>query len=718
MKQLTQKLRDGDMLIQEVPVPQLDAGMVMVRNHFSLISAGTEGSTVKAARKSLLGKAKERPQQVKQVLEVLKTQGPIQTYRAVMKKLDAYSPLGYSSAGVVIEVADDVTGFKVGDKVACAGAGYANHAEVITVPQNLCVKLAADADLSLACYNTLGAIALQGVRQADMRLGETCAVIGLGLIGHLVCLLLKSSGVNVIGIDVSQEAVNLASQHCVDLGLTRSAAGIENTILQFTSGIGVDCVIIAAATSSLDPVNFAGAICRRKGKVVVLGAVPTGFDRDPFYYKKELELKMSCSYGPGRYDLNYEEKGIDYPVDYVRWTEKRNMEAFQHLIHTRAIDLSYLTTHRFHFDDACKAYDLVVNHTDPYKGIVLEYDVDRAIEKDASICVRESNANSVDTPAVAFIGAGSYAQGNLLPNLPDDIRRVGVMTNSGTTAKRVSEKFGFEFCTSSADDIFQNNDINTVFIATRHDSHARYVKEAIKVHKHVYVEKPLCLSLEQLLEIKDLLDTAGDVSLMVGFNRRFSPLSTWVKKQLPQGPKSMIYRVNAGAIPKAHWIQDASIGGGRIIGEACHFIDLMAWMCDSCPVKVTASALDDKQNLNDTVNIMIDFADGSKGVLAYYANGSKALSKEYFEVFAGGATAVIDDYRKALFYGKRESHMKLSVQNKGQKEMMKQYFDALKNKMQLITMHQLFTVTLATFGAIKSLQNDGMPVRISSLQTL
>ena len=296
MEQLTQKLGSGEMVIQELPVPQLSAGMVLVKNHFSLISAGTEGSTVKAARKSLIGKAKERPQQVKQVLDTLKKQGIVQTYRAVMKKLDAYSPLGYSSAGEVIAVADDVTEFKVGDKVACAGAGYANHAEVVSVPVNLCIKLHDDADLAEACYNTLGAIALQGVRQADLRLGETCAVIGLGLIGQLACLELKASGVNVVGIDVSEGAVKMAREHCADIAIARNTPGIDEQIKDYTNGIGVDCVIIAAATSSLDPVNFAGAICRKKGKVVVLGAVPTGFDREPYYYKKELEFTYDGEY--------------------------------------------------------------------------------------------------------------------------------------------------------------------------------------------------------------------------------------------------------------------------------------------------------------------------------------------------------------------------------------------------------------------------------------
>ena len=343
MEQLTQKLSNGEMVVQELPMPQLGDGMVLVKNHYSLISAGTEGSTVKAARKNLLAKAKERPQQVQQVLESLKTKGLVQTYRAVVKKLDAYSPLGYSTAGEIIDVADDVTEFKVGDLVACAGNGYASHAEVVAVPVNLCVKLRNDTDLSKACYNTLGAIAMEGVRQADLRLGETCAVIGLGLIGQLACLELQASGVRVVGIDVSETAVKQAAAHCTDMAFTRNTPGIEENILSYTNGLGVDAVIIAAATSSLDPVNFAGAICRKRGKVVVLGAVPTGFDREPYYYKKELELKMSCSYGPGRYDLNYEEKGIDYPAAYVRWTEKRNMETFQELIATGKIDIGYLT---------------------------------------------------------------------------------------------------------------------------------------------------------------------------------------------------------------------------------------------------------------------------------------------------------------------------------------------------------------------------------------
>lgn len=709
MEQLTQKLGSGEMVIQELPMPQLSAGMVLVKNHFSLISAGTEGSTVKAARKSLIGKAKERPQQVKQVLDTLKKQGVVQTYRAVMKKLDAYSPLGYSSAGEVISVADDVTEFKVGDKVACAGAGYANHAEVVSVPVNLCIKLRDDANLSEACYNTLGAIALQGVRQADMRLGETCAVIGLGLIGQLACLELKASGVNVVGIDVSEGAVKMAREHCADIAIARNTPGIEEQIKDYTNGIGVDCVIIAAATSSLDPVNFAGAICRKKGKVIVLGAVPTGFDREPYYYKKELELKMSCSYGPGRYDLNYEEKGIDYPAAYVRWTEKRNMEAFQNLIYSKRIDLGYLTTHRFKFEEAPQAYDIVVNRTEPFLGIVLEYDYTKE-HKAGPINI--NNATAIKDVNIAFIGAGSYAQGHLLPNLPseEEVGRISVMTNSGTSSKRVAEKYKFAQCTSDEKDILNNDKINTLFIATRHDTHAHYVMEGLRAGKNVYVEKPLCLNVDELIKIEQLCKEKN-CGVMIGFNRRFSPFAQKIKAKVGSGKMSMIYRINAGFIPADSWIQDLTVGGGRIIGEACHFIDLMAYMCGSVPCKVSASVMTDSQGLNDTVNILIEFENGSTGVVAYYANGSKSLPKEYFEVYHAGTTGIIYDFKKCEIYGRKVEKFSKTSQDKGQKEMMSQFFASLKEGKLPISLNEIFSVTKATFATLRSMQEDGAPVR-------
>ena len=513
MRQVTQKLKDGKMQVMEVTQPSLVAGMMLIRNHFSLISAGTEGSTVQTARKSLIGKAQERPQQVKQVLDTLRTQGPVQTYRAVMKKLDAWSALGYSSAGSVIGMARDVTGFTVGDLVACAGVGYANHAEVIAVPSNLCVKLRVDADLKQAAYNTVGAIALQGVRQADLRLGETCAVIGLGLLGHLTCLLLRASGIRVIGIDIDPTMVEIASKHFTDLAMLRDTEGIEVWIVEFTGGLGCDAVIITAGTDSLDPINFAGAIARKKGTVVVVGAVPTGFDREPHFYRKELQVKMSCSYGPGRYDPNYEEKGIDYPAAYVRWTEKRNMEAFQELIASGKIDVSYLTTHVFKLEDAPKAYDMLLQKSELYVGILIEYDLSKDLKGSPSkIDLRPQTSDLKPAKAtIGFIGAGSYAQSHLLPNIPKggDVVLKGVMTASGTGSRSVGERYGFEFCTGDEKDILENPGINTVFIATRHDSHAGYVLKALKSGKHVFVEKPLCLTESELDEIKDVYLVLG-----------------------------------------------------------------------------------------------------------------------------------------------------------------------------------------------------------------
>jgi len=712
MNQLTHKLGSGEMVIQEIPYPQLGKGMIIVKNHYSIISAGTEGSTVVAARKNLIGKAKERPQQVKQVLDVLKRQGPIQTYRAITNKLDAYSPLGYSCAGEVIEVGENVSEFQVGDFIACAGAGYANHAEIVAVPMNLCVKLSANANLKNAAYNTLGAIALQGVRQADLRLGETCAVIGLGLLGQITALLLKSAGVNVIGIDVAQEAVSTAiSNNAVDVGIKRDDATIEAKILDYTKGIGVDAVIIAAATASLDPINFAGLIARKKGKVIILGAVPTGFDRDPFWYRKELELKMACSYGPGRYDLNYEEKGLDYPVAYVRWTEKRNMEAFQNLLETNKINIDYLTTHVFDFQDAPKAFDLVVNKSESFIGIAIKYET-KAVPSKNKI---EVNSTKIEGEIkISFIGAGSYAQSNLLPNIPksDDVNRAGILTNNGTTSKRVAEKFNFRFCASKEEDIF-NDETNTVFVATRHDSHAAYVLKALLNNKNVFVEKPICLT-EMELEAIKLEYKKSNSSVMVGFNRRFSPLSQLVKNKVGNNPMSMIFRVNAGAIPIDSWIQDLEIGGGRIIGEACHFIDYLTFINGSLPIKVSASALKDPFGLNDTVSILIQFENGSTGIIAYFSNGSKELSKEYFEVFSAGTTCIIDDFKELKIYGKgKPFKKKLFNQNKGQKEMVEQYINnLLANKGALISMEEIYAVTKTTFKIIESINCGGKQIDI------
>ncbi len=710
MQQLTQKLKDGTMRVVEVPVPALPQGHVLVRNHYSLVSAGTEGSTVKAARKGFVGKAKERPQQVKQVIDTLKSQGPVQTYRAVMKKLEALSPLGYSCAGEVIGVAPDVTTFAVGDRVACGGLS-ACHAEIVAVPRNLCVKLKPDADLKAAAYNTLGAIALQSVRQADLKLGETCAIIGLGLLGQLAAQLLRASGIKVIGVDIDENMVALARDHCVDAAFTRSTPGLQDKIIELTGGVGCDGVIIAAATNSLDPINFAGAISRKRGRIVILGAVPTGYDREPHFYKKELEVRMSCSYGPGRYDPQYEEKGIDYPVAYVRWTENRNMQAFQELLYAKKINVNYLTTHTFLFGEAPKAYDMTIEKTEPFIGILIKYDAEKDLKAVSKVALGKIKRIKPSSIVIGFLGAGSYAQSHLLPNLPKrNVVLKGVVTSSGTSARSVAERFGFGFASTSAKDILEDDDINTVFIASRHDSHAQYVIEALKKGKNVFVEKPLCLKESELEEIKHIYEEAADRCplLMVGYNRRFSPLAAKIKKWAGNGPMALSYRINAGAIPAESWIQDPEIGGGRIIGEVCHFVDFLIFLCGCLPVSVYGAAMDDHNGLKDVVSITLKFENGSLGTIGYFSNGDKGMPKEQVEVFSAGTSMVLNDFKSLTLYldGKKKEE-KLLSQNKGQKREVHEFIKSIKKGGNApIPWEDIYSASKVTFKILESISTS------------
>ena len=694
------------MQILEVALPVVGNGQVMIKNYYSLVSAGTEGSTVKTARKGYIGKAKERPQQVKQVIDTLKSQGPVQTYRAVMKKLDAYSPLGYSCVGEVVSVGAGVTGFCKGDFVACGGLS-ASHAEVVSVPEKLCVKLETkgqDLDLLLkgAAYNTLGAIAMQGVRQADLKLGESCAVIGLGLLGQLSGLLLQASGVRVVGVDIDPGMVDIAGEHCVDLALERGTAGIEDRIMQFTGGLGCDAVIITAASASLDPINFAGAVARKRGRIVVVGAVPTGFDREPHFYKKELEVRMSCSYGPGRYDPAYEEKGQDYPAAYVRWTEKRNMEAFQQLIASGRIDPGYLTTHIFDLEEAPSAYDMMMEKSEPFIGILIRYDTGKNIQTSRVLTGKKVTSSDVN---VGFVGAGSYALSHLLPNIPKSAALRGVMTASSTSSRSVADRYGFEFCTGSEADILENNEINTVFIATRHDSHGDYVIRALENGKHVFVEKPLCLEPEELEKIKCIC-AEGCGRLMVGYNRRFAPLAVKIKQTFGSGPMAMNYRINSGSIPADSWIQDMEIGGGRILGEVCHFVDFLTFINGSMPVSVYAVVMEDAGDLNDVLNVSLRFENGSIGSISYFANGDKGLAKERVEVYSSGCTAVLDDFRVLEMYtGGKKTVKKLMGQDKGQKVEVERFIGAIcGEKEEVIPLEEIFNTSEVTFKILESIR--------------
>jgi polar amino acid transport system substrate-binding protein len=713
MKQLIQNFKTGELYVDELPVPSLSEGFVLVANHYSLISAGTEKTTVSTAQASLIGKAKKRPDLVKQVIQNYKKEGLKATIEKVKTKLDSLKALGYSSAGVVLASMDSSGKVQAGDLVACAGLGYASHAEIVSVPQNLVAKIPADVDLKDACYTTIGAIALQGVRQADPKLGDTICVIGLGLLGQITCQILRANGCNVFGIDVSQKMVEMVNSLKIGKAILRNDPYIISAGENFTNGHGFDKVIITAAGQTNDPIELSGQILRKKGSVIVVGAVKMDVPRDPYFYQKELELKMSCSYGPGRYDKKYEEEGIDYPYGYVRWTEQRNMEAFLQLIANKSIDLKPLTTHVFKIDDAVKAYDLILGKVkEDFVGIILSYPVETSVKKTEI----QVNTNPVQKINIGFIGAGSFAQSYLLPNAKQYGSLDTVVTRNGMNAKNAAQKFGFNKASSEPDDILDNKNINTIFIATQHDTHAKYVIDCLKKGKKVFVEKPLALNSEELNDIIKIYDSLDSPALIVGFNRRFADVCVKAKEEFNNicEPLIMNFRVNAGFIPKDHWTQTKA-GGGRIIGEICHFIDLMQYFTDADPVKVFAESIDSKNNKiknDDNLAISIKFSDGSVGNLVYTANGDKKLPKERFEIFGGNSVFIIDDFKQGILH---RNNQKKIVKNagKGHKQEIAAFVKAISNGNPMpIPFRSICLTTITTFKIVESL-SSGLPQEIN-----
>jgi polar amino acid transport system substrate-binding protein len=701
MKQLTQNKKTGKMEILEVPFPALGKKNVVVRNHYSVISAGTERKTVKDARRGYIGKALARQSEVKQVVESVKTRGLADTYKLVMDKLDAPSSLGYSCAGEVIDVGEDVVEFQVGDLVACGGGQHAVHAEVVSVPRNLCVKIPDKVELRYAAFTTIGAIAMQGIRQADLRIGENCVVIGLGLIGQLTLQILGAGGIQAVGIDIDPAKVELGKKSGACFTQERNSPTLLQSIQNWSGGFGSDGVIITASASSLDPVELAGAVCRKKGRIVIVGAVPTGFSR-PNYYKKELELRMSCSYGPGRYDPKYEERGLDYPYEYVRWTENRNMASFLTLVQNDRMHMNYVISHTFEFEQAEEAYDLIIQSSESYLGVLLKYDTGAELKEKIDVLPKGFDKDRVN---LGFIGAGSFAKKTLLPAAEPHGELVGVATSKGNNSLNIAEKFGFQYSGRDGDEIIGDQRIDTVFVATRHNLHAEYVLKCLQNNKNVFVEKPLCMRPEELEEIKDEYGKHG-CHLMVGFNRRFAPLiqkmQTFFSKDVP---KAINYRINVGQIAPGHWTQDKEIGGGRIIGEACHFIDLAMFLVGSKPVSVYSSAIEDPLKLSDTINISLVFKDGSIANISYFANGSKLLNKEYLEVYCGGMTAILSDYKSLYIYGNKKSSYKSRKQDKGHRKEVELFLNAVKNgQVTPIPFEDIYNSTLTTFKVIESLR--------------
>ncbi|HZI19593.1 MAG TPA: bi-domain-containing oxidoreductase [Pyrinomonadaceae bacterium] len=678
MKQILHNLGTGEAVVADVPAPATQPGRVLVRAAASLISAGTERAVVELGRKSLAAKAKERPDLVRKVIEKVREEGLKSALGSVREKLAASHALGYSAAGVVAEVGAGVSEFRPGDRVACAGTGYASHAEVLSVPKNLCVRLPDEVEFEAAAFSTLGAVALQGVRLAEPTLGESVVVVGLGLLGQLAVQLLRANGCRVYGVDPDPSRVRLALAHGA-CGGAEPGADAKEAVMRWSRGRGADAVILTAATSSDEPLRFAAEVSRLKGRVVAVGGVGMTVPRELFF-ARELTFRVSMSYGPGRYDPEYEERGRDYPFPYVRWTEGRNLEAFLDLLASGRVDTKALITHRFPVGRGAEAYRLISGETkEPYLGVVIGYDHEREAEPHVEARPRRDVGSAHHTGAVriGFVGAGAYAQKFLLPSFrAEGAEFVSITTSSGVTARDVGERYGFARYVSGSEAVVADDEVNLVVVATPHDSHAALACAALEAGRHVFVEKPLALDDEQLDAVLAAAEASAG-SLTVGFNRRFSPHARRAREVFAgrRAPLSILYRVNSGRVPRTHWVQDPATGGGRIIGEVCHFVDLMQFLVGSPVVRVHAesvSARDHEVIEEDSVFITLRFADGSNGSIAYLAEGDRSLRKERVEIFGEGRAFVIEDFRAAsLHAGGRERRERLRTQDKGQAALVR-----------------------------------------------
>lgn len=717
MKQVTQTLRTGVIDINDVPVPALGDKFVLVRNSASVISAGTEKTKIDMGKKSLLQKAKARPDLVKQVIQKVRTEGFHKALQTVNSRLDSPSPLGYSCAGSVVATGGLVEGLQPGDRVACGGADYANHADYVAVPRNLVVKVPDNVSDDEAAFTTVGAIALQGVRLAEPQLGETFLVIGLGLLGQIAVQLLTANGCTVIGTDLDASLVERAQS----FGAVGVAPGddVAGACMALTAGHGVDGVLVCAGTSSNAVIELCGAVTREKGRVVVVGAVRMDIPRED-YFKKEISVVISRSYGPGRYDPSYEEGGNDYPLGYVRFTEQRNMATFLGLVSQGKVDIKSLITHCFPVDEAAKAYQLIEgNKTAPYLGILLQY-TPQPFEPDVSSRISVSPVKvSGDKVKLSFFGAGNYATASLLPPMQASgkVAFTGLVTASGRSAQGVAKQFGFAYCAGAYAELLQS-DTDVIVITTRHDTHGAAVRDALKSGKHVYVEKPLALTVVELSAIHHAQADGSAAQMMVGFNRRFAPATRKVIEHFAgcNSPLVVNIRINAGHIPADHWIQHPAMGGGRMIGEGCHFIDLAAALVSSNvrTIYAVGSARPEKSALlNDNLCLALTFDNGSVANITYTADGAKSMPKESVEVFGGGRSARIDDFKEVqLFSGDSTAkRVKLGVQDKGQKAMITAWLAGLQNGTPCVDYDCLMRTSLATVMAVESM-SIGMPMRV------
>lgn len=709
MKQIIQHMGSGETELIEVPAPQTPRAGLLIHTTASLVSAGTERMLVDFGQANLLAKARQQPDKVRQVLDKVRTDGLVTTVDAVRSKLAQPIPLGYCNVGTVVAVGADVEGFIIGDRVVSNGP----HAEVVRVPRNLAAKVPDGVSDEAASFAVVAAIGLQGIRLAAPTLGEAVVVTGAGLIGLLTIQLLRAHGTRVLAIDFDEDRLALArsfgAETCNPSTSDPVAAGMA-----FSRGRGVDAVLITASTSSSDPVTQAARMSRKRGRIVLIGVTGLELSRADFY-EKELSFQVSCSYGPGRYDPDYEDRGQDYPYGFVRWTEQRNFEAVLDMMADGRVEAAPLVTHRFAIDEAVGAYK-VLTESKAALGIVLAYPREAAERQHRQVALADVELRA-DAPVLGVIGAGNYASRVLLPAFKAAGAQFGRIATSGSVAGVVEgRKLGFASATSDLDTIFDDAAVNTVVIATRHDTHSALASRALDAGKHVFVEKPLGLDQEQVNAVEAAFGRAcaqhGGRQLMVGFNRRFAPTTRRMHALLDAvvGPKSFVFTMNAGAIPATHWTQDPAVGGGRIIGEACHHIDLMRFLCGHPIVSIYARRMGDAPGVetpDDKAAIVLGFADGSFGTIHYLANGGSVFPKERIEVFADGGVLQIDNFRALRGYGWRGfSQSKSLRQNKGQQECAQAFLSAIGSGVPAIPPAEIFEVARATLDAADQLRRQ------------
>jgi predicted dehydrogenase/threonine dehydrogenase-like Zn-dependent dehydrogenase len=699
MLQIIQDLKSGDTILEEVPAPVVKRGHVLIKTHRSLVSLGTERMLVEFGKANFIDKARQQPEKVKQVLEKVKSDGLRPTMEAVFRKLGEPLPLGYCNAGEVVAVGEGVSDIKIGDRVVSNG----HHAEVVSVPENLVAKIPAGVSYEEAAFTVIGAIALQGIRLINPTFGETVVVTGLGLIGLIAAQLLQANGCEVIGLDFDDQKVNLAKSWGIKAYNVAGGGNPVELVQQHTGGIGCDAVLITASTKSNEVISQAARMSRKRGRIVLVGVIGLDIQRSDFY-EKELSFQVSCSYGPGRYDPNYEQKGQDYPIGYVRWTEKRNFEAILQAMAKGSLEVKDLITKRVPLQD----YNQIYGDMAHSKSIasILEYPAKDSTVQKTSVQVHE-NSYSGSKGVIGIIGAGNFTKSTIAPAL----KKLGapvksIASSGGLSGTITAKKFAIGTTTTNYKDILQDKEIDGVIITTRHNLHAEQVLESLEAGKHVFVEKPLALSLEELDQI-DAAYQKSNGSLTVGFNRRFSPFIQDAKKHLGAAntPINVIATMNAGYIPPEVWVQDMQVGGGRIIGEACHLIDLITFLTGSLVEKVVMNALGPNPAENtDNASILLQYQNGSQGVINYFSNGSKAYSKERVEVYSQNRTMVIDNFSKSKYYGFKSSGMSRS-QDKGHLEQFRRWTEQIKTGGEAIIPYaEVMNTSRAAVLALQSLK--------------